>query len=148
MEKQEPTFSESDIAKAVKQIAASVVSDCDDLSQLVLVGAMDGAVFLLGDLMRELEAQGSGERIQETTARMESYQGIGPKGVRCMSLPSPSQNQGTGCSDSRRHSKHWGDVCMSEIEIGGYGCPFRENLRNALQLQWQEVCGGSGLLWI
>ena len=55
MEEQEPTFSASDIANAVKQIAASAVSDCDDLSQLILVGVMDGAVFLLGDLMRELE---------------------------------------------------------------------------------------------
>lgn len=90
MEKQENTFSESDIAKAVKGIAASVVSDYDDLSQLVLVGVMDGAVFLLVDLMRELREQESGERIQMATARMESYQGIGPKGVRCISLPLPS----------------------------------------------------------
>ena len=90
MEKQESTFSESAIAKAVKQIAASVVSDYDDLSQLVLVGVMDGAVYLLSDLIQELREQELGERVQQTTAHMESYKGIGPKGVRCISLPSTS----------------------------------------------------------
>ena len=90
MEEQEPTFSESAIAKAVERIAASIVSDYCDLSQLVLVGVMDGAVYLLDDLIQELEAQESEERVQKATARMESYKGIGPKGVRCISLPSPS----------------------------------------------------------
>ena len=89
MEKQEPTFSQVDIAKVVKRIAASVVSDYDDLSQLVLVGVMDGAVFLLVDLMRELRAQESGQLVQMVTARMESYRGTGPEGVQCISLPSP-----------------------------------------------------------
>ena len=87
-ERQEPTFSESDIAKAVKRIAAGIVVDYDDLSQLVLVGVMNGAVFLLVDLMRELRAQESGELVQMVTARMESYQGTGPEGVQCISLPS------------------------------------------------------------
>ena len=90
MEEQEPTFSESAITKAVERIAASIVSDYDDLSQLVLVGVMDGARFLLADLIQELREQESGECVQEATARMESYKGIGPKGVRCISLPSPS----------------------------------------------------------
>ena len=90
MEKQEPTFPESAIAKAVKRIAASIVSDYDDLSQLVLVGVMHGAVCLLGDLIQELREQESGGCVQETTARMESYKGIGPEGVQVISLPSPS----------------------------------------------------------
>ena len=90
MENQEPTFSKSAIAEAVKQIAASIVSDYDDLSQLVLVGVMDGAVYFLRDLIQELREQESGECVQEVTARMKSYKGIGPKGVRCISLPSPS----------------------------------------------------------
>ncbi len=90
-EKQEPAFTESDIAKAVRKIASKIVDDYDDLSQLVLVGVVDGAVFLLVDLMRELRAQGSGERVQLVTARLESYQGTGPEGVQCISLPSPSR---------------------------------------------------------
>ena len=63
MEKQQPRFSESAIAKAVKQIAASIVSDYDDLSQLVLVGVMDGAAFFLRDLIQELREKESGEMI-------------------------------------------------------------------------------------
>ena len=93
MEKQETTFSESDVAEAVKRIAASIVDDYDDLSQLVLVGVMDGAVFLLADLMRELRAQVPGESVQMATARLESYQGIGPEGVRCIWLPSEDRIQ-------------------------------------------------------
>ena len=64
-EKQEPTFTESDITKAVRRIASKIVDDYDDLSQLVLAGVMDGAVFLLVDLMRELirGILGSGDRV-------------------------------------------------------------------------------------
>ena len=121
MEKQENTFSESDIAKAVKRIAASVVSDYDDLSQLVLVGVMDGAVFLLVDLMRELREQESGERIQMATARNEELPGYRAerRAVHFAALTEPHQE--TGCSDSRRHSKHWGNVCMSKIKTSGNG---------------------------
>ena len=91
MEKRQPKYSENDIAKAVKRIAAGIVSDYDDLSQLVLVGIMDGAVFLLVDLMRELREHESGKRVQLATARLKSYQGTGPKGgIQCISLPSPS----------------------------------------------------------
>ena len=51
-----------------------------------------------------------------TTARMESYQGCRAERRTVHVAAFPEPNQGTGCSDSRRHSKHWGDVCMSEIE--------------------------------
>ena len=70
-------------------MAARIVSDYDDLSQLVLVGVMDGAIFFLRDLIQELREKKSGESVQNVTARMESYKGVGPKGVRCISLPSP-----------------------------------------------------------
>ena len=94
MEKQEPIFSESDIAKAVERIAASIGKDYDDLSQLVLVGVMDGAICFLADLMRELRAQTSGERVQMATARLESYQGVGPEGVKCIWLPPQNRIDG------------------------------------------------------
>ena len=58
-----------------------------------VVGVMDGAVFLLADLMRELRAQESGECVQVATARLESYQGTGPIGVRCIWLPSQDRIQ-------------------------------------------------------
>ena len=44
-------ISESEIADAVERVAARIDEDYD-LSELVLVGAMDGAVCFLADLMR------------------------------------------------------------------------------------------------
>ena len=86
--------SESDIAKAVKQIAARIGNDYNCLSQLVLVGVMDGAICILVDLMRELRAQASGEQVQVATARLQSYQDKGPEGVKCIWLPSRDRIEG------------------------------------------------------
>ena len=88
MKEQAATFSEIAIARAVKRIATQIGTDYGDLSQLALVGVMDGAIHFLADLMRELRTQPSGELIHITTARLESYQGTGPEGVKCIWLPS------------------------------------------------------------
>lgn len=61
--------SERDIARAVEEIAAKVCRDYD-LSDLVLVGAMDGAVCFLADLMRAF-----GAPVDVTTVRMRRYAG-------------------------------------------------------------------------
>ena len=87
-EEQELIFSKSDIADAVERIAASIGEDYDDLSRLVLVGVMDGAISFLADLMRVLRAQALGEQVQVATARMESYQGTGLAEPKCIWLPS------------------------------------------------------------
>ena len=51
MELGDVLISESEIADAVERVAARIGEDYD-LSELVLVGAMDGAVCFLADLMR------------------------------------------------------------------------------------------------
>ena len=91
MEEQELKYSASDIADAVERVAASIGNDYEDLSRLVLVGVMDGAIFFLADLMRELRQQALGERVEMATARLESYQGTGPEGVKCIWLPSQNR---------------------------------------------------------
>ena len=68
-------FSESQIARAVEEIAAEI-GERYDLSELVLVGAMVGAVCFLADLMRAF-----GEPVRVTTVRMSSYEGAGPGDV-------------------------------------------------------------------
>ena len=141
-------FSESAIAKAVKQIAASIVSDYDDLSQLVLVGVMNGSVFFLHDLIQELREQESGECVQEVTARMESYKGIGPKGVRCISLPSPSDiNKRDVLIVDDIVNTGATSACLKS-ELVENGRQFREDLRRAIQLQSATLCCGSELLRI
>ena len=62
-------ISESQIAYAVEEIAGRVSRDYD-LSKVVLVGAMDGAVCFLSDLMRAF-----GEPVDVTTVRMRRYDG-------------------------------------------------------------------------
>ena len=62
-------ISESRIADAVQEIAGRVSKDYD-LSRVVLVGAMDGAVCFLSDLMRAF-----GEPVDVTTVRMRRYDG-------------------------------------------------------------------------
>ena len=74
-------FSESQIARAVEEIAAEI-GERYDLSDLVLVGAMDGAVCFLADLMRAL-----GEPMRVTTVRMKSYEGTGPGDIEVMWMP-------------------------------------------------------------
>ena len=61
--------SEKEIARAVEEIAGKVRKDYDP-SKLVLVGAMDGAVCFLADLMRSLEMP-----VAVTTVRMRRYEG-------------------------------------------------------------------------
>ena len=69
MELGDVLVSERDIARAVEEIAARVRGDYD-LSELVLVGAMDGAVCFLADLMRSF-----GAPVDVTTVRMRRYEG-------------------------------------------------------------------------
>lgn len=83
-------FSEGHIAGAVERIAAEIAKDYSNLSQLVLVGVMKGAICFLRDLKRELGAT-TAERIQVATARMETHQGqrcMKPKVIRL-----PSKNR-------------------------------------------------------
>lgn len=84
----EVQLSENCIAKEVKEIAVSICNEYDDLSQLTLVGVMDGAICFLSDLMRELRTCELGKSILVTTARAESYKGTGPKGSKIHYLPS------------------------------------------------------------
>ena len=67
----EPKYSAECIAQRVKRIAAKMERDYD-LSQLVLVGLMDGAIYLLTDLLRELHTYESGSNVQVTTANVKS----------------------------------------------------------------------------
>ena len=69
MELGEILVSEKEIAQAVEEIAAKVRKDYDP-SKLVLVGAMDGAVCFLADLMRSLAMP-----VTVTTVRMRRYEG-------------------------------------------------------------------------
>lgn len=74
-------ISEPQITEAITRLAAEITRDYD-LSNLVLVGVMDGAVSVLADLMRSLE-----QSVTVTTARIRSY--YGTKGGRLIveSLP-------------------------------------------------------------
>ena len=74
-------FSERRIARAIEDIAAKV-GEHHDLSELVLVGAMDGAVCFLADLMRAF-----GEPMRVTTVRMRSYEGTGAAGLEVLWMP-------------------------------------------------------------
>ena len=74
-------ISERNIARAVDETAAKVCKDYD-LSELVLVGAMDGAVCFLADLMRAFEAP-----VDVTTVRMRRYQGTAGGKIEVNWLP-------------------------------------------------------------
>ena len=128
MEKQETVFSEGDIAKAVEGIAASIGNDYDDLSQLVLVGVMDGAVLFLADLMRQLRAQASGERVKMVTARLESYQGTGPEGVKPIWLP------------SQNHIKGRDVLIVEDIVATGETCAFLKSRLLAFGAKSVKIC--------
>ena len=84
-------FSEIDIAKAAKQIAAKIQEDYSDPATLVLVAAMDGAVCFLADLMREIKKQASEMQLRVTTARLETNP---PKGITIYWLPSRDSIEG------------------------------------------------------
>ena len=62
-------ISETQIAEAITRLSAEITRDYD-LSNLVLVGVMDGAVSVLADLMRSFE-----QSVTVTTARIRSYYG-------------------------------------------------------------------------
>jgi hypoxanthine phosphoribosyltransferase len=81
-------ISESQIAGAVDALAARVGEDYD-LSRLVLVGAMDGAVCFLADLMRAF-----GAPVDVTTARMRRYDGSEAGEVEVTWLPLRDRIQG------------------------------------------------------
>ena len=74
-------IAESEIAGAVDELAARIGRDYD-LSDLVLVGAMDGAVCFLADLMRALSMP-----VDVTTARMRRYEGSEAGEVEVTWLP-------------------------------------------------------------
>lgn len=61
--------SEAQITEAITRLSSEISRDYD-LSTLVLVGIMDGAVSILADLMRSLE-----HPVTVTTARIRSYYG-------------------------------------------------------------------------
>ena len=74
-------IAENEIAGAVDELAARIGRDYD-LSDLVLVGAMDGAVCFLADLMRALSTP-----VDVTTARMRRYEGSEAGEVEVTWLP-------------------------------------------------------------
>lgn len=81
-------FSESEIARAIEDIAAKVGEDYD-LSELVLVGAMDGAVCFLADLMRSF-----GVPVRVTTVRVRSYEGTGAADLEALWMPRRERIEG------------------------------------------------------
>jgi hypoxanthine phosphoribosyltransferase len=81
-------ISESEIADAVERVAARIGEDYD-LSELVLVGAMDGAVCFLADLMRAF-----GAPVDVTTARMRRYDGTEAGEIEVTWLPLRDRIQG------------------------------------------------------
>jgi len=61
--------SDAQITEAIARLSSKIAQDYD-LSTLVLVGVMDGAVSILADLMRSFE-----QSVTVTTARIRSYYG-------------------------------------------------------------------------
>ncbi|MDE2718604.1 MAG: hypoxanthine phosphoribosyltransferase [Chloroflexota bacterium] len=81
-------ISESRIADAVGKLADRVSRDYD-LSRVVLVGVMDGAVCFLSDLMRAF-----GEPVDVTTVRMRRYDGTEGGEVTVSLLPPRDRIEG------------------------------------------------------
>ena len=81
-------ISESQIADAVGEIAGRVSRDYD-LSKVVLVGAMDGAVCFLSDLMRAFT-----QPVDVTTVRMRRYDGTEGGEVTVSWLPLRNRIEG------------------------------------------------------
>ena len=79
---------EGEIAGAVEGLAARIEEDYD-LSGLVLVGAMDGAVCFLADLMRAF-----GASVDVTTARMRRYDGTEAGEIEVAWLPPRDRIEG------------------------------------------------------
>ncbi len=81
-------ISESEIAHAVQKIATKIAKD-HDLSDLLLVGVMDGAVCFLADLIRALPGS-----INVTTVRASSYNGTEATALNIAWLPSRERVEG------------------------------------------------------
>ncbi len=81
-------ISESEIAQAVARLAVQIGEDYD-LSELVLVGAMDGAVCFLADLMRAFP-----QTVDVATARVRSYGGAESGEVKVDWLPTRDRIEG------------------------------------------------------
>lgn len=73
--------SETQIAEAIARLSCEIARDYD-LSNLVLIGVMDGAVSVLADLMRTFE-----QSVTVTTARIRSYYGTSGGQLIVDSLP-------------------------------------------------------------
>lgn len=80
--------SESQISEAIARLSSEIARDYD-LSTLVLVGVMDGAVPFLADLMRSFE-----QSVIVTTARIRSYYGTTGGQLIIDSLPLRDRIQG------------------------------------------------------
>ena len=92
----EVLISESEIAQAVAELAVEIGEDYDPvsghgagLSELVLVGAMDGAVCFLADLIRAFP-----EPVNMATARVRSYEGADAGEVSVRWLPPRERIEG------------------------------------------------------
>lgn len=80
--------SESQITEAITRLSSEIARDYD-LSTLVLVGVMDGAVSVLADLMRSFE-----QSVTVTTARIRSYYGTTGGQLIIDSLPMRDRIEG------------------------------------------------------
>lgn len=81
-------ISETEIAHAVQKIATEVAEDYD-LSDLLLVGVMDGAACFLADLLRALPGS-----IDATTVRASSYDGTEAAALNVAWLPPRKRIEG------------------------------------------------------
>lgn len=81
-------ISESDISRAISEIAAEITEDYGD-SDILLLGVMDGAICFLADLARELP-----NSVDMATLRASSYNGANPGDVSVEWLPPRSRVEG------------------------------------------------------
>ncbi len=88
MTQEDTIVSEREIARAVREIAAEISEDYD-VSQVLLVGVMDGAVCFLADLMRSFP-----ESVDVTTVRVSSYHGTEPGEISLSWLPPRDRVEG------------------------------------------------------
>ena len=81
-------ISESDIARAIAELAAEISADYGD-ADILLLGVMDGAICFLPDLARALP-----NSADMTTLRASSYNGAQPGDVTMQWLPPRSRIEG------------------------------------------------------
>ena len=132
MELGEILISEREIAGAVEEIAAKVRKDYDP-SKLVLVGAMDGAVCFLADLMRSLSIP-----VTVTTVRMRRYEGTEGGELTVSWLPLRERIEGRRPHCGRR-GRHRGHLRPFGAEAAGFGGGVRQHLRPAEQTRPPRV---------